>query len=539
MTRRHRQLLILGISIIAFAGMVTLVSLGVISRRRNRDLTFGLEQVDVLIEEDRLAEAAAMVPWLADRADEANEMLSVLKRGVTVLGAGGGAEALDEAARRAVRTFPGNNAIRSVAVYAAVITNDMGRALEWSRTYLADDDPAMFAWVLLKSDMIPPGGSESPADGTLHESFFLAGLDRQTRAEEFERAWRLTGDWRYASNAAILFLQDGAVAPALEVVVGASIPLRAPVLAADVFHDAGDEERALDALRNAEADDESRVLPRVADALMSLGRYDEAERVYLDLIQRMPGLSDVPLLNLAWLALSSQESTGYYDAAVAGFPESWRAVEQRALHLALSDIEMAYASLSDYTGPQGGNRESLLRLKLEPFMDLRGYEAAVWALVAEQNTPEDAFRYAAWYFYGRGQYDALLQLLDRVEFESSWVGTYTGISLARAGQWSDAVDSFRAAYSAAPSWMTAHNLALSHFILGNSREGTEALDAAVQLARRAGLPPESASVFVTVSRIAADRLVAYDAITTALELDPTNTQALLIRGRLESGSGYQ
>ncbi|MBU8912529.1 MAG: hypothetical protein KOO61_00780 [Spirochaetales bacterium] len=539
MNRRHRHLLILCISIIAFAGMVTLVSLGVISRRRNRDLTFGLERVDVLIAEGRLAEATAMVPWLADRADEASEMLSVLKRGVTVLDAGAGPEALDEAAQRAVGTFPGNATFRSLAVYAAVMTSDMDRALEWSRAYLIDDDPEMFAWVLLKSDAEVPERSESSADDTLYESFFLAGLDNQARAEDFERAWRLTGDWRYASNAAILFLQDGAVAPALDLVVGASLPLRAPVLAADVLQDAGDAQGALNALRNAGTNDESRALPRTADALMSIGRYDEAERVYLDLIRRMPGLSDVPLLNLAWLGTSPQESAGYYDAAVAGFPESWRAVEQRALHLALSDLETAYASLGEYTGPHAGSRESLLRLKLEPFMDPRGYEAAVWTLVAEPDSPEDALRFAAWYFDGRGQHDALLEFLERVDLRSAWAETYTGISLARAGQWSDAVDSFRAAYSAGPSWMTALNLALCHFAAGNPREGTEALDNAVQYARQSGLPPESASVFVTISRITTDRLAAYEAITTALELDPTNTQALFIRDRLESGSGYQ
>ena len=75
MTRR-RQLIILAIAVVAFAGMVTLVSVGVLSRRRNRDLMFGLEQLDVLIDGGQLAEAVAMVPWLADRADEANEMLS-------------------------------------------------------------------------------------------------------------------------------------------------------------------------------------------------------------------------------------------------------------------------------------------------------------------------------------------------------------------------------------------------------------------------------------------------------------------------------
>ena len=538
MTRRHRQVIILGISVIAFAGMVTLVSLGVVSRRRDRDLMFGLEQVDVLIAEDRLSEAAAMVPWLADRADEANEMLSVLKRGVSVLDAGGGPESLNAAAGRAVSTFPGNSTIRSIAVYAAVMSHDLDRALEWSRTYLSHDDTAMFAWVLLETGGLPPQSTESAAVDTPDESFFLAGLNGHALAEDFERAWRLTGDWRYAADAAILFLQDGAVDRGHEMITGASIPLRAPILAADVFRDAGDAPGSLNALSNADACEESRALPRVADALMSLDRYGEAKQIYLDLIEKTPGLSDVPFLNLAWLSLSPEEAMDHYDAAVTGFPESWQAVEQRALHLALSDLETAYASLGDYTGPYGGSRESLLRLKLEPLMDLRGYEAAVWALVAAPDVPEDVLRFAVWYFAGREQNEAVLSLLARIESGSSWAHTYTAISLARAGQWSSAVNLLSAAHAAAPSWMTALNLALAHYALGNSTHGAQALMNAEQLARRSGLPSESASVFVTISRVTTDRLVAYDAITTAVELDPTNTQALLIRGRLESGSGY-
>ncbi|MEE8441510.1 MAG: hypothetical protein V3S41_07305 [Spirochaetia bacterium] len=537
MTRRG-QLLILGISVIAFAGMIVLVSLGVVSRRRDRDLIFGLERLDLLIAEDRLTEAAALVPWLAGRADEAREMLSVLKRGVNLLDAGGGPEALNEAAQRAVSAFPGNGTLRSIAVYSAVMSDDMGRALEWSRTYLSDGDPTMFAWVLLKSGMALPENTESVVEDALHESFFLAGLDRHTRAEDFERAWRLTGDWRYAADAAILFLQDGAVGLALDMVVGASIPLEAPVLAADVFRDAGDAQSALNALRNADTADESQLLLRMTDALMSLDRYDEAKQIYLDLIGRTPRLSDLPLLNLAWLAGSSQEAIEHYDAAVAGFPESWRAIEQRALYLAQLDLETAFASLGEYTGPYGGSHESLLRLKLQPRMDLRGYEAAVWTLVADPNIPDDGLRFAAWYLTGRGQYDALLEFLERVGSGSSWVHTYTGISFAGTGRWADSVEQFSAAYSASPSWRTALNLALAHFLLGNSPKGTEALDNAEQLARRSGLPPESASVFVTISRVTTDRIAAYDSITTALELDPTNTGALLVRGRLESGLAY-
>jgi tetratricopeptide (TPR) repeat protein len=538
MTSRRRQLLILGVSVVAFAGMVVLVATGISSRRRNRDLMFGLEQLDILIADHRLDEAAAMIPWLVARADEATEILSVLKRGVAVLDAGGGAESLDDAAQVAIGVFPGNSAVRSVAVYAAVMTGDLDRALEWSRVYLADANPLLFAWVLLKSGLAPPDPEEDAPDQSLAEPFFLAGLGSDQQPADFEQAWRLTGDWRYAADAAILHLESGGVAAALDVIVGASVPVRAPLLAADIFRDAGDDASALGALRNASAESESRVLPRMADALMSTNQFEAARSIYRDMAERMPEDSPVPLVNLAWMDESPEAASAFYDAAVAGFPGSWQAIEQRALHLAVSDLDAAYASLADYTGPDGGTRQSLLKLKLEPLMDQRGYEAAVWTLAAVPGVPDDALRFAAWYFTGRGQRDALLELLGSISIQASWLYIYTGVAHAWTGAWPDAVEAFAAAYSANPSWMTALNLAVSLLAVGETEDGMEALANAESLARRSGLPTESSQVFVTLARATTDRVVAYDAITTALELNPTNTEALLIRVRLESGSGY-
>jgi hypothetical protein len=542
MNSRRRQLLILGVSVVAFAAMVLLVAGGISSRRRNRDLMFGLEQLDILMSDNRLDEASAMIPWLAERADEATEMLSVLKRGVAVLDAGGGPEALNEAAKRAVRAFPGNVSIRSIAVFAAVKSGDVDRALEWSRTYLSDANPALFAWALLKNGLAPPEIADDGADESLEqplpEPFFLVGLGLDARPADFNRAWRLTGDWRYAADAAILHLQQGSVTEALDVSIAASLPLRAPLLASDIFRDAGDYTSALNALENVSGESESKVLPRMADALISTDHGDEARSIYFEMVETMPGFSPVPYINLAWLTEDHEAALSFYDAAVAGFPESWQAVEQRALRLAVSDLDTAFGSLADYTGPDGGTRQSLLRLKLEPLMDQRGYEAAVWSLTAASDVPEDALRFAAWYFTGRGQYDALWDLLGQIPLQSSWVHTYTGIAQAWTGTWSDAVDSFAAAYSASPSWMTALNLAVSLFAVGETQDGMEALSNAESLAKQSWLPAESSRVFLTMARATSDRIVAYDAITTALELDPTNTEALLVRTRLESGSGY-
>ena len=236
-------------------------------------------------------------------------MLSVLKRGVLLLDAGAGPDALDAAARSAITAFPGNESVRSIAVFAAVMSGDIDRAMRWGRDHLAESDPDMFAWVLLTSgEPVPEPGRRSDPPGTDEmtrpadeaDPLFLVSLVEFAGPDDFLKAWRATGDWRYAADAAALRMAEGSIADAVEITAGASLALRAPLFAADIFGDAGDAESALDALRNAPREAAGAKL-RMADALMSLGRFEEAESVYGELIASSSLRSEVPLVNMAWL----------------------------------------------------------------------------------------------------------------------------------------------------------------------------------------------------------------------------------------------
>jgi tetratricopeptide (TPR) repeat protein len=270
---------------------------------------------------------------------------------------------------------------------------------------------------------------------------------------------------------------------------------------------------------------------------MGVGRSADAARIYRNTIRANPRLSDVAYLNLAWI-VTQEESIGYLDRAVSLFPSSWRAIEQRALHLAKHDPQRAFSSLSDYEGSADGPRERLLRLRLEPSFDSAAYEGTVWQLVNSPDAPEEAQRYAAWYFAGRMQFDAVTELLDGLETDSGWVWTYRGLVAVHLGDWAQAMHSFARAAETAPSWHTMLNLALSTFAHGETREAMRALAAAQEYAKRTGLPRESAEVFVTAARIAPDRTEALKAVAAALEVDPTNTSALLLSRQLESGLAY-
>ena len=273
---------------------------------------------------------------------------------------------------------------------------------------------------------------------------------------------------------------------------------------------------------------------------MRLGRRDQAGEIYQRLVRVAPELSVVPHLNLAWLTSGSNpaQALALYDRAVELFPASWPAAEQRALLLASTDRHRAYASLAAYAGSDAGPRRKLLELQLDPRLGQRGYEAALWDLVTMPGAPPEACRFAAWYFASRGDSRELSEILARAPDNEAWVSGYAGLLAAENEEWERAAAQLLRTYRQLPTWRTALNAALSALRAGDTRAGRELLEDAERRARLAGLPRASADVFVAIAREATDRRKAYEAIGTALRVNPTSTRAVVLRSQLESGSGY-
>lgn len=526
MNRRHY--LILGAAILAFAGMVVLVTAGVVSRRRSRDFLFGLERLDVLLERGELDSAAELVPFLAERAEDATSLLSVLKRGLVIENSGGSIDAVIEASRIGLGTFPGNDRIRAIGTYAAIQGGESATGLEWSRALLDSELESFFAWALLSAG-ISPATLEIPDTG---DALFLAGLGPNPAVEDLRRAWRVSSDWRYAADAAIALMKHGQVSEAAATTSDASLALRAPLLAADIFSDAREPELVLAALANSEQRETPEVQLRVADAHMRTGDYSSAAAVYRDIISGRPGFSVIPYLNLAWLAGTEAEQAELLTQAVQVRPTSWADVEQRALFLARENPARAFESISGFTGPDAPSRVSLLRLRLAPDREMDGYEAAIWQLLAEDADSEDAFRYAAWYFAGRGQYADLARVLERAPNSGSWVETYAGLMSASTGSWERARSHLLSAHQASPSWRSAYNLAVAELARGATGAGREWLADSAERASAAGYPSGSERVFVTQARVAETSGAARDAALKALDIDPMNQRAMLILERV-------
>lgn len=546
--RRIRHLVLLAGAILAFAAMVVLVATGVARRRHARDVTFGLEELDVLLEDGSTAEAAAMIPWLADRAQTSGEALRILKRAHALFESHGLVAPLDEAAARLLDEFPANTTLRSIAVFAAVRAGRPQDALDAAREGLGPNDGALYAWTLLNNPDsrldAPQDQAPAPADepestrageetGGDTGALLLAGLERTSPAADFERAWRFTGDGRYALDAALLHLRERSPDRAVEILTTAGIARRWPLFAAGLLVDRARYDEAIGILsRLPESSVEAQL--RLADAAMYAGEDGRAREVY----ERLLPLREPPLEALVGLAaLADEPERRRALVARAGelYPDAWEAARAQAITGA-GDGTAALAGWerTDYEG-----QARLLELRLEAQPDRRGYAASLWSLLSAHRTPA-GYRYAAWYFASRGSREDLRLLLERARdadaaddtAQPSWWLAYRGTLDAAEGAWDSAVRRFEAAFVRSPSWQHALNAAVALARAGEPSRADDRLQDALLLARHAD-DDRRIAVFLAAARATREEARVRRLVGEALAIDPDHPEALLLGAQLE------
>ena len=540
--QRTRQLVLLAVAIVAFAGMIVLVATGVARRRNARDLAFGLEELDVLLEDGSTAEAAAMIPWLADRARTAGGAMRVLKRAHALYESDGLVAPLDEAAKLLLAEFPANTTLRSVAVFAAVRAGRPDDALATAREGLATDAAApyaaLYAWTLLNNpgsrlDASSPDGQAADgetADGEASE-LLLAGLERTSPAADFERAWRLTADPRYALDAALLHLHEGATERAVELVTAAGLSQRWPLFAAGLYVDRARYEQAIGILsRLPESSVEAQL--RLADAFMYAGEESAAREVYDRLLLlRTPPLH--ALLGRAVLEDDGRRRAALIARAGELYPESFAAARAQAVTGAGDGAD----ALAGFEATEYEGRARLLRLRLETRPDRRGYAARLWTLLSEYPS-SDGYRYAAWYFASRGALEDLRLVLERARAaddqarDEGWWLAYRGVLDAAEGDWTAAASRFEESFTRSPSWEAALNAAVALVRMDEGTRAGERLQDALLLARHSN-DDRRIQTFLIAARASRDEAEIRRLVEEALAIDPDHPEALLVGAQLE------
>jgi tetratricopeptide (TPR) repeat protein len=560
-----RQLVLLAVSVIAFTAMVVLIATGITVRRAKRDLTFGLEELDVLLAEGGTEEAAAMVPWLARRAVTAGDGVRVLKRAHTLYRRTGDADPFHGATSTLLSEFPANPTIRTLAVFASVRSGRVHEALEMTDGDLGTEESMFFSWTLLsaaqslernttaalresKDDRTGPPSERDARSGDGFE--LLTRLNSSSPASDFERAWRLTGDARYALDAALLQLRGGELRAARETIRGAGLSHEQPLLTAGVLVDLASYDEAialLEAARNDRAPPDrlaQDIALRLADAYLYSGNDARAAEVYEPMLEtRRPPLH--ALVNAAWITREPGERSQLVRTAERLYPDSWDAARAAAL-MAYRDGDtagrMPFDPVRWANTPQEG-RARLLAARLDPDLERRGYAASLWHLLEE--APHDtAFHYAAWYFATRAREDDLSLVLDRYgawrsttgRDEQSWAQSYRGLLRAGQGDWRDATEAFRSGFTSTPSWHAALNAALSLVRLGEVERARARLQDAILLARNSRDHRRIEALLVG-ARLARDPGQRARLVREALELDPTSSEALLLARQLDNGGG--
>lgn len=569
-SHRTRQLLLLAAAVVAFAAMVAVVAGYVSTRRDRRDLTFGLEEVDVLLEDGAYTEAAAVLPWLADRATTAGEGMRVLSRAHALYRSTDDARALDEAARTLLDEFPANTSLRSLAVFAAVRSGNTDRALELAREKMGPSEPLIYAWTLLSHASrraertgVEPHAVAEPAQSAAEPAqsgaeLLLATLSEGSSASDFSRAWRLTGDKRYALDAALLMLSHGRLPDALELAGSAGLSRRWPRFAAGVFLDNAAYGEAARLLR-AQTDEDDESLLLLADALMHLREYVPAREIYRELRDRLE-LPLPALLNLAYIMIQEERASRSANGRSAQRPGTapGMAVPEAALalireahrryphsyHAARAELvartsrgEAVGFEVERWIGTEFEGRARLLALRLTLDPNRRGYEGRLWQL-AEQIPSEPVYRFAAWYFAGRDDMEELELVLDaqeRAEPTPAWAVFYRGYLAARNGLWNEAAAAFEKSFVSSPSWRAAANAATALFRTGETTRAQARLQDALLLARNTN-DPERVHVFLIAARASDTTASMRTFVQQAREIDPNDPEVLLLGTQLDNAS---
>lgn len=557
MTLRTGQAVFLVLAVVGLAAVTFGIVSGVSVRRSRRDLIFGLEELDILIADGLYEEADAMLPWLAERVRTAGEGMRVFRRAHELYRANGSTGGMDATARLLLHEFPANTTIRSVAVYAAVRAGRTGEALEIASGELGSAAPVVYAWALLSNRTAP---ADQPAEEP--DEMLLARLGTSSSAQDYERAWRLTGDERYALDAVLLLLLDDPES-ALDLALAAGLRRTWPLFVADILTDRGRFHEAASLLSGLESA-RLEVQMRLADVHYHTGNDGEAFRVYETLVDNgiapatdgaTDGAAATPppeaFINLAHLtsarggAGAEERSLELLTHASARYPDSWPVARASALARWAAGLEPP--ELTTWFPTEYEAQARLLALQLEEDPDRRGYEADLWILL-ERFPSDRSYRYAAWYLYTRERVVEVERVLRRAASlrddggpEPAWSQFYRGMLAARTGLWEEAAEHLTASFVLSPSWQSALNATVALTRSGRSEEAQTRLENALLLARH-GKGRMRAQVFVAAARLAADAGESRRLLDEAFAIDPSSPDALLLqaqlgmrtRGRLEN-----
>jgi len=309
-----------------------------------------------------------------------------------------------------------------------------------------------------------------------------------------------------------------------------------PELSLQMAYDADDSRYGLvlvQELLSGRTDADSGLRLYQADFSIALERHKEAVEIYRDLIRSNPEYSVLPFINMAVLDSSAAEE--YLLQGLEYFPESTVLLErlgelyyQKGALISAKEVFTRLLQISD------GHPEARIRLAdMELGAGSQGSTARLWDSYHGEKG-ESLALFLGWRLFGNRDQDGLRVLLDlQRQRNGPDQNLLEGLYLSLAGDFANAAEKFEAAYQRSSFWEYLFNAGRLFLEAGDAERALSAFNRADEIfTLREDLSAENRSrvwLGIGESHMAdGDRKSAVNALTYALDLDPTNLRARLM-----------
>ena len=534
-------------SIVVFAAMVALLHDYVRNRRITREMAGSLQRIDRLLQQQRVTEALSEIERAGEYAASSLSWLRLIQRAHSAAEGSNDYRVFAAISRRAADTLSGNRDLQALAVYGDMRIENYGSAAERAAARLADDR----RYRSLAAEALLRAGRAERLDLQQHgELAVLTQLGRDSTTEELLQAASMTGDPRLHANAVMRALEAGQWTTAVTLSDDLRLQRAFPLLSAYIQFDRGDFEAFFSSLERVSGDQvaDTEILLMTADIYLVGALYDQAARLYDELIQTSDGSAALPaelFLNRGWIharrSSDRQAATAILEHGLSLHPDEWDLRRALVVELSAHQSERARALLAS-AGPERRASADLLQQQLfAEWREVSPSVASLWRLL--ESHPEDPAvkRFLAWFLAGMphlAELRRLLALHPAREGHSDPLLFYRGVSAVAESNFEAAWQYFSRAAREENDWYAAVNAARISLHLRRPEDAAEMVEiartAALEAAATEQQQAATASLEATLYASQGQYSASAERARWALQLDGANVHARSVLRYLET-----
>ncbi len=543
-------MLILLILILAAALTVSLIAIRKIKERRIADSYIStLQRIDAYLRDGYDDQAKDAIITLAQVDVSAATYLQLLKRSYRLAEKGGGFETFHAVAGYAYEAYPARKDINALRVYALMRSGLIEEA--WEAVKQIDVNDSRWQPVIAEAAMA--AGKFDELEVTEENTPMYLRTLASRNAEHFEEAWRETGSMSFLLDAVLLRLTEGEVYRAADMAEelyreaeGKLTLGKYQKLRFFIAYDTENWDRAESILpRIPEGEDayaltDEQRLMLAADLAMRRREWSKAFRLYRKIASISSEYSRQARYNRLFLSYEQEDlalDEGSADTAASEAPRApERVFELAELMLAYDDKRRAEELLTEeifHASDQ--TRFGFLKESAKETVNPQRYAALLRVLVNR----EGGGRYAphlAWFLMGRENFDSLAKLIfysADAYGDAAWINFYRGVLAAEEEDLEAAVTAFGRANEEKPYAETYYNMALVALAADRGADAMSFLDSAADLTEENSEKAQILALRAEILYRFGEDNRALAAAERALDLEPSNTAAQLIRSALE------